>query len=34
MTYNLTKFTSEAAVDDLKFVFDSKKYPGYNVIRD
>lgn len=34
MTYNLTKFTSEAAVDDIKFIFDSKKYPGYNVIRD
>lgn len=34
MTYNLTKFTSNPVVDDSKFVFDIKKYPGYQVIRD
>lgn len=34
MTYSLTKFTPDATIADSKFVFDSKKYPGYNVIRD
>lgn len=34
MTYTLTKFTSNPAVDDSKFVFNKTKYPGYNVIRD
>jgi outer membrane lipoprotein-sorting protein len=34
MTYSLTKFTPDAAIADSKFVFDSKKYPGYNVIKD
>jgi outer membrane lipoprotein-sorting protein len=34
VTYNLTKFTSDATIADSKFVFDSKKHPGYNVIRD
>ena len=34
VTYSLTKFTSDATIADSKFVFDSKKYPGYNVIRD
>lgn len=34
MTYSLTKFTTDATIADSKFVFDSKKYPGYNVIRD
>lgn len=34
MTYSLTKFTADATIADSKFVFDSKKYPGYNVIRD
>jgi hypothetical protein len=30
----LTKFTSNPDVDDSKFVFDKKKYPGYPVIKD
>jgi outer membrane lipoprotein-sorting protein len=34
MTYNLSKFTSNPSVDDSKFVFDPKKYPGYTVIKD
>jgi len=34
MTYSLTKFTSNPDVDDSKFVFDKKKYPGYPVIKD
>lgn len=34
MTYRLTKYTSNPEVTDSKFVFDSKKYPGYTVIRD
>ena len=34
MTYSLTKFTPNEAIDDTKFVFDSKKYPGYTVIKD
>lgn len=34
MTYTLTKFTSNAAVDDSKFTFDIKKYPGYELVRD
>ena len=34
MTYSVTKYLSNTKIDDSKFVFDSKKYPGYNVIRD
>lgn len=34
MTYTLTKFESNPSVADSKFVFDSKKYVGYNVIKD
>ncbi|MFM7681323.1 MAG: LolA family protein [Bacteroidota bacterium] len=34
MTYSLTKFQENPDVDDSKFVFDKKKYPGYPVIRD
>ncbi len=34
MTYTLSKFTSNPDVDDAKFVFDKKKYPGYPVIKD
>jgi outer membrane lipoprotein-sorting protein len=34
MTYSLSKFTANASVEDAKFVFDSKKYPGYTVIKD
>lgn len=34
MTYSVTKFTANPTIDDSKFVFDSKKYPGYPVIKD
>lgn len=34
MTYSLTKFTPNEQIDDSKFVFDAKKYPGYPIIRD
>jgi outer membrane lipoprotein-sorting protein len=34
MTYNLSKFTINPSIEDSKFVFDSKKYVGYTVIRD
>lgn len=34
MTYRLTKFTSNPEIDDSKFIFDIKKYPGYTVVRD
>lgn len=34
MTYSLTKFTSNAPVEDTKFVFDIKKYPGYTLVKD
>jgi outer membrane lipoprotein-sorting protein len=34
MTYSLTKFTSNPTVEDSKFVFDIKKYPGYRVVKD
>lgn len=34
MTYTLTKFQANPAVEDSKFVFDIKKYPGYTLIKD
>ncbi|MEY4974794.1 MAG: hypothetical protein RLZZ55_1588 [Bacteroidota bacterium] len=34
MTYVVTKFTANPEIDDTKFVFDKKKYPGYPVIKD
>jgi outer membrane lipoprotein-sorting protein len=34
MTYSLTKFTSNPTVEDSKFVFDIKKYPGFKLIKD
>jgi outer membrane lipoprotein-sorting protein len=34
MTYTLNKFDGNPSIDDSKFVFDSKKYPGYTVIKD
>lgn len=34
MTYTLTKFTPNAVVEDTKFVYDGKKYPGYTLVRD
>ena len=33
MTYTLTKFTSNPTIEDTKFVFDSKKYPGFKVVK-
>lgn len=34
MTYTLTKFTENPTVEDAKFVYDPKKYPGYDLVRD
>lgn len=34
MTYSLTKFTANPTVEDTKFVYDSKKYPGYSLVKD
>jgi len=34
MTYSLTKFQENPDIDENKFVFDKKKYPGYPVIKD
>lgn len=34
MTYSVTKFQENPAINDTKFVFDKKKYPGYPVIKD
>lgn len=34
MTYTLTKFQANPTVEDSKFVFDIKKYPGYTLIKD
>lgn len=34
MTYSLTKYTPNPEVEDSKFVFNAKKYPGYTVIKD
>lgn len=34
MTYSLTKFQENPDIDESKFVFDKKKYPGYPVIKD
>jgi outer membrane lipoprotein-sorting protein len=34
MTYSLSKFQSNPSVEDSKFVYDAKKYPGYTLIRD
>ncbi len=34
MTYTLTNFIENPAIDDSKFVIDLKKYPGYKVIKD
>lgn len=34
MTYTLTKFQENASIEDSKFVFDPKKYPGHAIIRD
>lgn len=34
MTYTLTKFQTNPVVEDSKFVFDGKKYPGYSIVKD
>ncbi len=34
MTYVVTRFTANPEIEDAKFVFDKKKYPGYPVIKD
>ena len=34
MSYTLSKFQSNPPIDDSKFVFDMKKYPGYALIKD
>jgi outer membrane lipoprotein-sorting protein len=34
MSYTLSKFQSNPPIDDTKFVFDMKKYPGYALIKD
>ena len=34
MTYTLTKYDANPSVDDSKFVYDAKKYPGYTLIKD
>lgn len=33
-TFTMTKFTSNPAIEDSKFVFDKSKYPGYTVVKD
>ncbi len=34
MTYTLSKFQGNETVEDTKFVFDQKKYPGYKLVKD
>ena len=34
MTYTVVKLTPNLVIDDAKFIFDKKKYPGYPVIKD
>jgi outer membrane lipoprotein-sorting protein len=34
MIYALTKFTANPTIEDTKFVYDSKKFPGYKTIKD
>ncbi len=34
MTYSLLKYKSNPEVNDAKFVYNPKKYPGYKIIRD
>ena len=33
-TFSLTKLTVNINIDDTKFIFDIKKYPGFSVIKD
>ncbi len=34
MTYTLTKFVENAEIDDANFVYNPKKYPGYDLVKD
>ena len=34
MTYSITKFSPDETIEDVKFVFDARKYAGYEVIID
>ena len=34
MTYSLLKYNSNPEINDAKFVYNPKKYPGYKIIRD
>ncbi len=34
MTYSVTKFTSNPTVEESKFVYDRKKYPGYKEVKE
>ena len=34
MTYSITKYTANPTVEDSKFVFDIKSYPGYTVVKN
>lgn len=34
MTYRLTKYTANPEINDSKFIYEAKKYPGYTVVRD
>ena len=34
ITYNVTKFQENPSLQDSKFSFDKKNYPGYKVVRD
>jgi outer membrane lipoprotein-sorting protein len=34
LTYSVTKFTSNPVLEDSKFTYDSKKYPGYELVYD
>jgi outer membrane lipoprotein-sorting protein len=34
MTYRLTNYTANPEINDSKFIYEAKKYPGYTVVRD
>jgi outer membrane lipoprotein-sorting protein len=34
MTYSVTKFTSNPAVEESKFIYDRKKFPGYKEVKE
>ena len=34
MTYSVTKFTSNTTVEESKFVYDRKKFPGYKEVKE